>query len=90
MIIFIKCHNSSAKIFSHLLINFLPPHWDVPLIRLMLEFLDSMWINEIYRNQRINLWKIVKQEIEDLHTIERFKELETKKPIIKKIINLIH
>jgi hypothetical protein len=56
----------------------------------MLEFLDSMWINEIYRNQRINLWKIVKQEIEDLHTIERFKELETKKPIIKKIINLIH
>ncbi len=42
MIIFIKCHNPSAKIFSHLLINFLPPHWDVPLIRLMLEFLDEL------------------------------------------------
>ena len=57
---------------------------------LMLEFLDSMWINEIYRNQRLNLWKIVKQEIEELHTIERFKELEQKKPVIKKIVNLIH
>lgn len=57
---------------------------------LMLEFLDSMWINEIYRNQRLNLWKIVKQEIEDLHTIERFRELESKKPVIKKIVNLIH
>ncbi len=49
-----------------------------------------MWINEIYRNQRLNLWKIVKQEIEDVHTIERFKELEDKKPVIKKIVNLIH
>ena len=57
---------------------------------LLLEFLDSMWINEIYRNQRLNLWKIVKQEIEDVHTIERFKELEDKKPVIKKIVNLIH
>lgn len=49
-----------------------------------------MWINEIYRNQRLNLWKIAKQEIEDVHTIERFKELEDKKPVIKKIVNLIH
>ena len=57
---------------------------------LLLEFLDSMWINEIYRNQRLNLWKIVKQEIEDLHCLERFEELAEKKPIIKKIINLIH
>ncbi len=36
------------------------------------------------------MWKIVKQEIEDVHTIERFKELEDKKPVIKKIVNLIH
>lgn len=57
---------------------------------LLLEFLDSMWINEIYRNQRLNLWKIVKQEIEDVHCLERFEELAEKKPIIKKIINLIH
>ena len=57
---------------------------------LLLEFLDSMWIDEIYRNQRLNLWKIVKQEIEDVHCLERFEELAEKKPIIKKIINLIH
>jgi hypothetical protein len=36
------------------------------------------------------LWKIVKQEIEEVHCLERYEELAEKKAIIKKIVNLIH
>ena len=45
---------------------------------LMLEFLDSIWINEIYRAHSANLINVVKHEVTAIHTIERFEELSHK------------
>jgi hypothetical protein len=44
----------------------------------MLEFLDSIWINEIYRAHSANLINVVKHEVTAIHTIERFEELSHK------------
>ena len=44
----------------------------------MLEFLDSIWINEIYRAHSANLINVVKHEVNAIHTIERFEELSHK------------
>lgn len=57
---------------------------------LLLEFLDSIWINEVYRKQRENLANLVKQEVYSIHTLERFEELATKRSIFRKVINAIH
>jgi hypothetical protein len=57
---------------------------------LLLEFLDSIWINEVYRKQRENLANLVRQEVHSIHTLERFEELATKRSIFRKVINAIH
>ena len=57
---------------------------------LLLEFLDSIWINEVYRRQRENLANLVRQEVHSIHTVERFEELATKRSIFRKVINAIH
>ena len=57
---------------------------------LLLEFLDSIWINEVYRRQRENLANLVRQEVHSIHTLERFEELATKRSIFRKVINAIH
>jgi hypothetical protein len=42
---------------------------------LMLEYLDSIWINQVYRSHRENLTNLVIQEVQAVHTLERFEEL---------------
>jgi hypothetical protein len=41
----------------------------------MLEYLDSIWINQVYRSHRENLTNLVIQEVQAVHTLERFEEL---------------
>jgi F0F1-type ATP synthase alpha subunit len=57
---------------------------------LMLEFLDSIWINKVYRMHRENLTTMVMQEVHAVHTLERYEELPNKKEIFRKVINTIH
>jgi len=57
---------------------------------LMLEYLDSIWINQVYRSHRENLTNLVIQEVQAVHTLERFEELPEKKEIFRKVINTIH
>jgi hypothetical protein len=56
----------------------------------MLEYLDSIWINNVYRAHRGNLATLVKIEVQNVHTIERFEELAHKKEVLRKVINTIH
>lgn len=56
----------------------------------MLEYLDSLWINNVYRAHRGNLASLVKIEVQSIHTIERFEELAHKKEVFRKVINTIH
>ncbi len=57
---------------------------------LMLEYLDSIWINYVYRSQRENLIHHIKNEVDAVHTIERMDELAEKKEIFRKAINIIN
>lgn len=57
---------------------------------LLLEYLDSIWINEVYRPHSANLIQVVKDVTMEVHTLERFEELEDKKETIRKVINIIH
>ena len=57
---------------------------------LLLELLDAIWINEVYKPHMHTLVEVAKQEIAAAHTLERFHELQEKKPIFRKVINLVH
>jgi hypothetical protein len=57
---------------------------------LLLEYLDSIWINEVYREHRLTLTRLLIDEVRAVHTVERFEELALKKPIFRKVINTIH
>lgn len=57
---------------------------------LLLEFLDAIWINDVYKPHMHSLVEVAKQEIAAVHTVERFQELQDKKPVFRKIINLVH
>ena len=57
---------------------------------LLVEYLDSIWINEVYRSQRENLIRVVSDVIEDLHTLDKFRELSEKRNTIRKVVNTIH
>jgi hypothetical protein len=52
--------------------------------------MDSIWINEVYRPHSENLIQVLKDVIRELHTINKFDELEEKKEIIRKVINIVH
>ena len=55
-----------------------------------MEYLDSLWINEIYRPHSKNLLKVVKDVIREVHTLDRYEELAGKKNVIRKIVNVIN
>jgi len=57
---------------------------------ILLEFMDAIWINEIYRTQRNTIVEIAKKEIEAVHTLERMEELHEKKETFRKMINLVN
>ncbi|CDW75624.1 UNKNOWN [Stylonychia lemnae] len=57
---------------------------------LLLELMDSIWINEIYRSQKEKLIEITKKEIAAVHCIERIEELAEKQETFRKVINLVH
>ena len=57
---------------------------------LLLEMMDAIWINEIYRPHQENIIDIIKKEIREVHTVERFEELCEKKEIFRKSINIVH
>lgn len=57
---------------------------------LLLEFLDAIWINEVYKPHMHTLVEVAKEEIAAVHTLDRFSELQEKKSIFKKVINLMH
>jgi hypothetical protein len=57
---------------------------------LLLEYLDSIWINEVYRPHAAKLVQYVRAVVNELHCVERFEELEEKKETIRKVINIIH
>lgn len=57
---------------------------------LLLEYLDSIWMNEIYRAQRKNLVSIVCDVISSIHELGTFEQLAEKKEIIRKVVNIIH
>lgn len=57
---------------------------------LLVEYLDSIWINEVYRSQSDNLIRVVSDVIEELHTLDKFRELSDKRNIIRKVVNTIH
>lgn len=57
---------------------------------LLLEFLDAIWINEVYKPHMHTLVEVAKQEIAAVHTVNRFQELADKKPVFRKVINLVH
>jgi len=56
----------------------------------LLELLDAVWINEIYKPHSRYIVEIAKKEIDAIHTLERFEELAEKKEILRKIINVVH
>ena len=51
--------------------------------------MDSIWINEIYKTHRTTFVEILKQEISNVHCVEKFEELAEKKEIFRKAINLV-
>lgn len=57
---------------------------------LLLEYLDSIWINEVYRPHRLNLMRVLADVLQEVHSLEHFEELEEKKEILRKIVNIIH
>ena len=57
---------------------------------LMLEYLDSIWINEVYRGHREELTSHLILEIQKTHTLEKFEDLGEKNDIFRKVINTIH
>jgi hypothetical protein len=57
---------------------------------MLLEFMDAIWINEIYKPHRNALVEIAKKEIESVHSITRYSELEEKKETFRKVINLVN
>lgn len=56
---------------------------------LLVEYLDSIWINEVYRSQSDNLIRVVSDVIEELHTLDKFRELAEKRNTIRKVVNTI-
>ena len=56
----------------------------------MLELLDSIWVNEVYKPHMYTLVEVTKKEALRIHTIESFDELATRKIVFKKILNLVH
>lgn len=57
---------------------------------LLLELLDSIWINEIYMPHSCNLIELTQQEVKEVHTLERFHELQEKQKVFKKVLNLVN
>lgn len=57
---------------------------------LLLEYLDSIWINEVYRAHNKTLAQVLKDTILEVHMIDRYEELADKKEIIRKVVNVIH
>lgn len=57
---------------------------------LLLELMDAIWIEEIYKPHKDNIIEIIKKEVREVHTVERFEELAEKKDIFRKSINIVH
>lgn len=57
---------------------------------LLLEYLDSIWMNVIYRAHRKNLVSIVCDTIASVHELDSFETLAEKKETIRKVVNIIH
>ena len=57
---------------------------------LLLEIIDSIWVNEVYKVHAFKLTEIAKAEITAVHTLDRFEELTSKKETFRKVLNLIH
>jgi hypothetical protein len=53
---------------------------------LLLEILDAIWITEIYKPHMDNIIEIIKKEVRDVHSVERYDELAEKKDLCKEII----
>ena len=57
---------------------------------LLLEILDAIWITEIYKPHMDNIIEIIKKEVRDVHSVERYDELAEKKEIFRKSINIVN
>lgn len=57
---------------------------------LLLEMLDSIWINEIYIPHMSNLVELTQQEVREVHSMERYHELSEKQKTFKKVMNLVN
>lgn len=57
---------------------------------LLLEILDAIWITEIYKPHMDNIIEIIKKEVRDVHSVERYDELAEKKEIFRKSINVVN
>ena len=57
---------------------------------MLLELMDAIWISEIYKPHRLALFEIAKKEVESVHTLQRYTELEEKKETFRKVINLVN
>jgi hypothetical protein len=57
---------------------------------ILLELMDSIWMNETYRRQADNLVEVIKKEITHAHHLDKVNELGDKKETFRKLINLVH